>query len=59
MAEHASDGYAAIAARGQEIQTNSAEYLWICRGIKPPLLPDKPLARDLRPLNGVSLERKK
>jgi hypothetical protein len=35
---------AAIAARGEQIKTNSAEYLWICRGIKPALLPpDKPV----------------
>jgi hypothetical protein len=34
----------AIAARTEEIQTNSAEYLWICRGIKPPLLADRPVA---------------
>jgi hypothetical protein len=54
MGEHVSDGYAAIGARGQEIQTNSAEYLWVCRGIKPPMLPDKPVARDLRRLNGVT-----
>src|SRR5262249_43369285 len=25
-------------------QTNSAEFLWVCRGIKPPLLPERPLA---------------
>jgi hypothetical protein len=45
---------AAIAARGEEIKLNSAEYLWICRGIKPPLLADKPVARDLRRLNGAA-----
>jgi hypothetical protein len=34
---------AAIAARGEQIKTNSAEYLWICRGIRPALPPsDKP-----------------
>ena len=27
-------------------QTNSAEFLWICCGIKPPLLPDKPITAD-------------
>jgi hypothetical protein len=32
----------ANAARGE--QTNNAEYLRICWGIKPPLLPDKPVA---------------
>jgi hypothetical protein len=49
----------AIAARTEEIQTNSAEYLWICRGIKPPLLSDKPPAQ-LRPLSGaVPGERRK
>jgi hypothetical protein len=38
---------AAIAARGEQIKTNSAEYLWICRGIKPALPPpDKPVATD-------------
>ena len=36
---------AAIATRGEQIKTNSAEYLWVCRGIKPPL-PDKPVAVD-------------
>ena len=45
---------AAIAARGEQIKTSSAEYLWICRGIKPPMLPNKPVARDLRPVNGVT-----
>jgi hypothetical protein len=44
---------AAIAARGEQIKLNSAEYLWICRGIRPPLLADKPIARDLRRLNGA------
>jgi hypothetical protein len=35
---------AAIAARGEEIKTHSAEYQWICRGVKPALLPpDKPV----------------
>ena len=34
---------AAIAARGEQIKTNSSEYLWICRGIRPALPPpDKP-----------------
>jgi hypothetical protein len=34
---------AAIATRGEQIKTNSAEYLWICRGVKPALPPqDKP-----------------
>jgi hypothetical protein len=32
------DRFAAIAARGEQIKQNSAEYLWICRGIKPSLL---------------------
>ena len=27
-------------------QTNSAEFLWIWCGIKPPLLPDKPITAD-------------
>ena len=40
------DGAAAIPARGEQIKTNSAEYLWVCRGIRPPLLPDKPVATD-------------
>jgi hypothetical protein len=35
---------AAIAARGEQIKTHSAEYQWICRGVKPALLPpDKPV----------------
>jgi hypothetical protein len=52
----------AIAARGEQIKRNSAEYLWICCGIKPPPLPDKPVVTNtkadpeqlrlrLRPLN--------
>jgi len=45
MNEH-KDRIAAIAARGKQIKANTAEYLWICRGIKPPLLPDKPVASD-------------
>ena len=36
---------AALVAGGQ-IKTNGAEYLWICRGIRPPLLPDKPVLTD-------------
>jgi len=35
---------AALGTRGEQIKTNSAEFLWVCRGIKPPLLPDRPLA---------------
>jgi hypothetical protein len=31
------DCTAAIAVRGEQIKTSSAEYLWFCRGIKPPL----------------------
>jgi hypothetical protein len=46
---------AEIGRRAAEIPKNSAEYL-ICRGIKPPLLPDEPVARDLR---RASLERRK
>jgi hypothetical protein len=45
---------ATIAARGEQIKLNSAEYLWVCKGIKPPMLPDKPIARDLRRLNGAA-----
>jgi hypothetical protein len=37
---------AAIATRGEQIKTNSGEYLWICCGIKPPLLPNKPVVAD-------------
>jgi hypothetical protein len=44
---------AAIAARAEQIKQNSAEFLWLCRGIKPPMLPDRPIARDLRRLNGA------
>jgi hypothetical protein len=32
---------AEIGARGEEIKTNSAEFLWLCKGIRPPLLPNK------------------
>jgi hypothetical protein len=38
---------AAIAARGEQIKTNSAEYLWICCGIRPALPPpDKAIVID-------------
>ena len=37
---------AGIAARREQIKTNSAEYLWICRRVKPPLLPNKPVVAD-------------
>jgi hypothetical protein len=37
---------AAIATRGEQIKTNNAEYLWICCGIRPPLLPNKPVVAD-------------
>jgi hypothetical protein len=40
------ESIAAIAARGEQIKTNSAEYLWLCRGIRPPLLSDKPVVTD-------------
>jgi hypothetical protein len=54
---------AAITARGEQIKTNSAEFLWICCGIRPPPLRDKPVVADpsvdpehlqlqLRPLDG-------
>jgi hypothetical protein len=40
---HGRQAAVAIAARGEEIKTHSAEYQWICRGIKPALPPpDKP-----------------
>ncbi len=54
---------AAITARGEQIRQASAECLWICCGIKPPLLPDKPVGTNtnvapeqlrLRPLTGVA-----
>jgi hypothetical protein len=38
---------AAIAKRAEEIRTNSAEFQWICRGVKPALPPpDKPVVID-------------
>lgn len=37
---------AAIAAHGEQIKVSSAEYRWICRGIKRAPLPDKPVATD-------------
>ncbi len=37
---------AAIGARGEQIKTNSAEYLWLCCGIKPAPLPDLPVASN-------------
>jgi hypothetical protein len=33
-------------ALARAVSPNSAEYFRICRGIKPPLLPDKPVAVD-------------
>ena len=36
----------AVAACGEQIKQNSAEYLWICRGIRPPPLPDSPIRTD-------------
>jgi hypothetical protein len=30
---------AVVAARAKQIRTNSSEFLWICRGIKPSLSP--------------------
>jgi hypothetical protein len=51
---------AAITVRVEQIRQASAEYLWICCGIKPPPLPDKPVVTNtnvdpeqlrLRPLN--------
>jgi len=38
---------AAVAARGEQIKTNSAEYLWVCCGIQPPLLSDRPIAQPV------------
>jgi hypothetical protein len=35
----------AIAAHGEQIKINSAQYLWICRGVKRPLLPDTLVAQ--------------
>jgi hypothetical protein len=32
---------AEIGARGEQIKLNSAEYLWLCKGIRPPMLPNK------------------
>jgi hypothetical protein len=37
---------AAIGERGEQIKINSAEYLWICCGVRPPLVPDKPIITD-------------
>ena len=37
---------AAIAVRGEQIKQNSAEYLWVCCGVRPPLLPDRPVVAD-------------
>jgi hypothetical protein len=46
---HAAAVAAAVAARGEQIKTASAEYLWICCGTKPPLLPDKPADLKVAP----------
>jgi hypothetical protein len=67
MGKDRSAAITALAARAEQIKQNSAEYLWICRGIRPPLLPDKPVLTDpsvdpthlqlqlqLRPLNRVA-----
>jgi hypothetical protein len=32
--------YAQLAADAERIRQNSAEHLWICRGVVPPKLPD-------------------
>jgi hypothetical protein len=46
------DCTAAIAVRGEQIKTSGAEYLWFCRGIKPPPLPEKPVVTNTqRPLH--------
>jgi hypothetical protein len=45
-------------AHSEQIKTNSAE-LWIWRGIKTPLLPNKPITADcpLYPQKQTSIER--
>jgi hypothetical protein len=43
---HAVAVAAAVAKRGEEIKQNSAEFLWVCCGLRPPLLPDKPVVTD-------------
>jgi hypothetical protein len=50
----------AIAARGEQIKTNSTEFLWVCRSIKPPLLlPDKPiLSEQCSPAGGAAVQAK-
>jgi hypothetical protein len=37
---------AAIAERGEQIKTNSAEFLWVCCGIRPPFSPGRPVLTD-------------
>jgi hypothetical protein len=34
------DRITAMAVHGEQIKTKSAEYLWVYRGIRPPLLPE-------------------
>jgi hypothetical protein len=34
-----------LAAHGEQIKTNGAEFSLGCRGVRPPLLPDKPVAQ--------------
>jgi hypothetical protein len=46
---------AALATRGEQIKTNDVEHLWICRGIKTPLLPDRPITPD-RGVNPAHLQ---
>ena len=46
----------AIAVRGEQIKTQSAEFLWICFGVRPPLLPDKPVIADRTAANPGDLQ---
>ena len=36
----------AVAARDEQIKTHSVEYLWVCHGVKPPLLPNTPVVTE-------------
>jgi hypothetical protein len=51
-----------IGAEAARLQEQSAEYLWVCRHEKPPLLPDpepdKTETNPLRRQNGQAIKRR-
>jgi hypothetical protein len=45
----------AVAARDEQIKTHSVEYLWVCHGVKPPLLPNTPVVTESKSI-GLQLQ---